>query len=57
MLKLNVLAVSESAVFASAAGEKFFLHVAWELTVMLNLTYSCEILLYGQARIAFFKTL
>lgn len=36
MLKLNVLAMSESSIFASAASEKFFfLRLAWELIVVV----------------------
>lgn len=37
MFKLNVLAMSESTIFASAGGEKFFfLHVARESTVIVT---------------------
>lgn len=56
MFKLNVLPVFKSSIFASPASEKFFLPVAWG-QLLLILTYSCEMLLYGHAGIAFFKTL
>lgn len=36
MFKLNVLAISESTIFASDDGEKFFLHVARESTVIVT---------------------
>ena len=36
MFKLNVLAMSKSTIFASAASEKFFLYVAWESTVIVT---------------------